>query len=156
MTSRASIREHPIHPMLVGFPIALWIFSLICDVAYHAGSLNEFWKSAAFYSMAIGVIGALLAAVPGFIDYLSITEPRTKKIATTHMILNLVILAMFLFNLGMRYNGAASAEMFEVVLSVVAIALLAVSGWLGGHLVYVHHVGVAPKRDLREVDRRAA
>jgi len=156
MTSPANIREHPIHPMLVGFPIALWIFSLICDIFYHAGSQSEFWKSAAFYLMAAGIVTALLAAIPGFIDYLSITELRTKKIATTHMILNLVIVALFLFNLGMRYKGAASAEMFEVVLSVVAIALLAVSGWLGGSLVYVHHVGLAPKRDSREIDRPAA
>src|SRR5262245_20572934 len=147
MTSPASIREHPIHPMLIVFPIALWIFSLACDVCYYAGSRNEFWKSAAFYSIAGGIIGAVLAAVPGFINYLSITNRETKKIATTHMTLNLVVVALFLFNLGIRYNynPATSPEMFGVVLSVVAIALMAVSGWLGGSLVYVHHVGIAPK-----------
>jgi uncharacterized membrane protein len=156
MTSPASIREHPIHPMLIVFPIALWIFSLVCDICYHAGSQNEFWKSAAFYSMAGGVIGALLAAVPGFIDYLSLTDRRTKKIATTHMTLNLVVVALFLFNLGLRYNATPAAELFSVVLSVVGIGLMGVSGWLGGSLVYVHHVGIAPKQDDREIGRRAA
>jgi uncharacterized membrane protein len=156
MITPASIREHPIHPMLIVFPIALWISSLVCDIAYHAGSQNEFWKSAAFYSMAGGVFGALLAAVPGFIDYLSITDRRTKNIATTHLTLNLVVVALFLFNLGLRYNAARPGEMFPVVLSIVGIAVLGVSGWLGGSLVYVHHLGVAPGRDSREINRRVA
>ena len=68
MSSPASIRRHPIHPMLVVFPIGLWIFSLICDLIYQAGAHNAFWKGVAFYTMLVGVIGALLAAVPGFID----------------------------------------------------------------------------------------
>jgi uncharacterized membrane protein len=155
MATPASFREHPIHPMLIVFPIALWIFSLVCDICYHAGSQNEFWKSAAFFSMAGGVIGAVLAAVPGFIDYLSITDRTTKKVATTHMALNLVVVALFLFNLGIRYN-AASSEMLGVVLSVAGVGLMSVSGWLGGSLVYVHHLGIAPKRDDRGIERRAA
>ena len=155
MASPASIREHPIHPMLIVFPIALWIFSLVCDILYYAGTQNAFWKNAAFYSMAGGVIGAVLAAVPGFIDYLSIKDRGTKKIATTHMILNLVIVALFLFNLGIRYNAEPN-EVIGVALSVVAIALMAVSGWLGGSLVYVHRVGVVESREEREIGRRAA
>src|SRR2546425_11454033 len=102
MSSRASIRSHPIHPMLIVFPIALFIFSLVCDIVYHAGSHNVFWKGVAFYAMAGGVVGALLAAIPGFIDYLSITDRRTKRLATTHMALNLTVVAVFIFNLGIR------------------------------------------------------
>jgi uncharacterized membrane protein len=156
MASPASIRHHPIHPMLIVFPIALWIFSLACDIAYHAGSHNTFWKEAAFYSIAGGIIGALLAAVPGFIDYLSITNRRTKKLATTHMVLNLVIVAMFLFNLGIRYNASPTGEMFGVLLSTVAIGLMAVSGWLGGSLVYVHRMGIASEPEISEIDKHAA
>src|SRR5437868_7027425 len=130
MGSPASIRSHPIHPMLIVFPIGLWIFSFVCDVIYHAGSHNVFWKGVAFYTMVAGVIGALLAAVPGFIDYLSLRERRVKTIATTHMILNLVVVALFLFNLGIRYNGSPDNEFLGVMLSIVAIAILSVSGWL--------------------------
>jgi len=147
MGSPASIRNHPIHPMLVAFPIALWIFSLICDFLYHAGSYNVFWKGVAFYTMVAGVIGALLAAVPGFIDYLSLRDRQVKRIATTHMTLNLIVVALFLFNLGIRYNASPDNEFFGVVLSVIAIAILAVSGWLGGSLVYVHGVAVEVSKE---------
>jgi len=155
MNTPASIRDHPIHPMLIVFPIGLWVFSLACDIFYHAGSHNPFWKEAAFYSMAGGIVGALLAAVPGFIDYLSLTDRIAKRIATTHMVLNLTVVAMFLFNLGIRYNASPTGEIFAVMLSVVAIGLMSLSGWLGGSLVYGHRVGVTPRGD-KEVERRAA
>jgi uncharacterized membrane protein len=156
MSTPASFRHHPIHPMLIVFPIALFIFSLVCDVFYHAGSHDPFWKGVAFYTMAGGVVGALLAAVPGFIDYLSLTNRTAKKIATTHMVLNLIVTALFIFNLEIRYNASPGSDLFGVALSVVAIALMAASGWLGGSLVYVHRVGIEPKREEREIERRAA
>jgi len=148
MSSPASIRKHPIHPMLIVFPIGLWSFSLICDVVYHAGSHNALWKDMAFYTMLGGVVGALLAAVPGFIDYLSLRDPLVKRIATTHMVLNLAVLALFIFNLGLRFSG--SNEVFPVILSAIAIVTLSISGWLGGTMVYEH-------RSLEPVpDRRRA
>jgi uncharacterized membrane protein len=156
MNTPASIRRHPIHPMLIVFPIAFWIGSLVCDTIYHVGSQNIFWKAVAFYSMAAGIIGALLAAVPGFIDYLSLTDPLTKKIATMHLALNLVVVVLFIFNLGLRYNASTGTEMFEIVLSIIAIAVLAASGWLGGRLVYEHRVGVSIPREEGVIDRRAA
>jgi uncharacterized membrane protein len=156
MNTPASIRNHPIHPMLNVFPIALWVFSLVCDIIYHAGSHNPVWKDYAFYSIAGGVIGALLAAIPGFIDYLSLTDGDVKNVATTHMVLNLIVVAVFLFNLGIRYNPSPNAEVFGVVLSVVAVACLCLSGWFGGSLVYEHRVGVSPRREEREIERRAA
>jgi len=142
--------------MLIVFPIGLWIFSLVCDVIYHAGAHNPFWKAVAFYAMAGGIIGALLAAIPGFIDYLSLTDARTKKIATTHMVLNLIVVALFIFNLGIRYNASPAGDMFGLVLSLIGIAFMSVSGWLGGALVYEHRVGVNPRREDREIDRNAA
>jgi len=156
MNTPASVRRHPIHPMLVVFPIAFWIASLVSDIIYHAGPHNLFWQAVAFYSMAGGIIGALLAAVPGFIDYLSLTDSRVKKIATTHLALNLIVVVMFIFNLGMRYTASPGTEMFGVVLSIVALAVLAASGWLGGALVYEHRVGVSTPREERVIDRRAA
>lgn len=149
MASPASIRSHPIHPMLIVFPIGLWVFSLICDIVYHAFTHNAYWKGMAYYTMIGGLVGALLAAIPGFIDWMSIRERRVKKIATTHMVLNLTVVALFIFNLGLRYNAATDTEIFAVALSVVGIALLSVSGWLGGSLVYVHHVGVEPAPESR-------
>src|SRR5215831_10421425 len=156
MNTPASVRQHPIHAMLVVFLIAFWIASLVADIIYHAGPHNQFWQAVAFYSMAGGIIGALLAAVPGFIDYLSLTDPGMKKIATTHLALNLIVVVLFIFNLGLRYNASTGTEMFEIVLSIIAIAVLAASGWLGGRLVYEHRVGVSIPREERIIGRRAA
>jgi uncharacterized membrane protein len=70
MRTPASISKHPIHPMLIVFPIGLWIFSLVCDLLHLAGASGDAWLTVAFYSMVGGLIGALCAAVPGFIDLL--------------------------------------------------------------------------------------
>ena len=161
MSTPASIRKHPIHPMLIVFPIALWVFSLVCDIVYHMGSHNVFWKGMAFYTMAGGALGAVFAAIPGFIDYLSITDPRAKRVATTHMVLNLIVVAVFIFNLGIRFNGAPEGELFGVMLSIVGIGLMSVSGWLGGSLVYEHGVGIdlpssRDSNEEREEERRRA
>src|SRR6266403_3341547 len=107
MGSPASVRGHPVHPMLVVFPIGLWVFSFICDIVYHAGSYNIFWKGVAFYTMLGGVLGALVAAVPGFIDYLSLSDRRVKRIATTHMVLHLIVVELLVFNLGVLLNASA-------------------------------------------------
>jgi uncharacterized membrane protein len=156
MSTPASVHNHPVHPMLVVVPIALWIFSLVCDVIYHLGSHNVFWKAVAFYAIAGGIVGALFAAIPGFIDYMSLTDRRVKRIATTHMVLNLIVVVLFLFNLGFRYSPSPSGEVFGLVLSIIAISFMSVSGWLGGALVYEQHVGVSPRRGEREIERRAA
>jgi uncharacterized membrane protein len=72
------------------------------------------------------------------------------------MVLNLGIVALYLFNLGIRYNASTDSDLFGVTLSLVAIGILSVAGWLGGSLVYVHHVGVATRREDREMRRDAA
>jgi hypothetical protein len=83
MRTPASIFKHPIHPMLIVFPIGLWIFSLACDLIRLAGATGEAWSTVAFFSMIGGLIGALCAAVPGFIDLLFYKggAPPVKKIA---------------------------------------------------------------------------
>ena len=156
MASPASFLKHPIHVILVPFPLGLWTFSFVCDLVNLFGWGGPVWKEVAFYTMAGGIIGALLAAVPGFIDYLSLTDRRAKQIATTHMVLNLIIVVLFIFNLGVRYNAAPAGELFGVALSVIGIAMMSVSGWLGGSLVYVHRVAVAGPREKSEIERRAA
>lgn len=140
MTTPASVAKHPIHPMLVVFPIGLWVFSLVSDLILIGGGAER-WNDVAFYTLAGGVIGALLAAVPGLFDMLAITDPNVRSIARNHMILNLLAVAVFAFNLYLRVAGAPGARL-PVALSVVGIILIALSGWLGGEMVYIHGVGV--------------
>lgn len=140
MRTPASIVRHPIHPMLVTLPIGLWIFSFICDLLFVLGSGASLWFTLAFWTLIGGLAGALIAAIPGVIDMLSLSG-QPKKIALTHMSLNIAVVVLYAVNLGMRFTGAAIAG-YPLALSGVAITLLCISGWLGAHMVYVHRVGV--------------
>jgi uncharacterized membrane protein len=135
--------------MLVPVPIGLWLFSLVADVALRAGWSGPPWSDLAFYTMLGGVIGALIAAIPGFIDYLSIVRlapedpsSNTPTIATAHMSFNLLVVSLYAANLYLRTILPPAAAL-PMVLSVVGIAVLAVSGWLGGTMVYRRRVAVA-------------
>ena len=143
MRTPASIARHPIHPMLVPFPIGLWIFSFICDLAFVLGAGATHWATLSYYTMIAGLLGALVAAIPGLIDLVSL-RGAPKKIALAHMALNVTVVILYAINIGTRIGGAATAGT-PLVLSVIAISLLAVSGWLGGHMVYVHRVAVDDK-----------
>ena len=151
MNTPASIGKHPIHPMLVVFPIGLWIFSLIGDLIFILGK-NSLWNDIAFYSMLGGLIGALLAVIPGLIDMFSINDPKVGKIAWNHMLLNLAAVGVFGLNLWLRVVGEAGA-LVPILLSVVGVLILAFSGWLGGELAYVHAVGVQPQGKNTEKDK---
>jgi len=141
MRTPASIAHHPIHPMLVPIPIGLWLFSFVCDMVFTFGSGDTVWKTVALYAMIGGLVGALAAAVPGLVDLLSLPEdPRSTAIV--HMSINLVVVALFAINAWMRIRAGGAGSTTPVILSLIAIVLLVVSGWLGGKLVYEKRVGV--------------
>jgi uncharacterized membrane protein len=141
MASPASVAKHPIHPMLIVFPLGLWIFSLVSDFVYVIGWGGGVWTDVAFYTMAGGFVGALVAAVPGLIDFLALTDARVKKIGWAHMLINLTVVGSFAVNLWLRTQSAPGATLPRV-LSAIAVVLLGISGWLGGTMVYVHGVAV--------------
>jgi len=140
MRTPARIARHPIHPMLVTIPIGCWIFSFVSDLMFVLGSGASLWFTLGFWTMIGGLVGALIAAAPGIIDMLSLTG-APKKLALTHMALNITVVLLYAVNIGMRINGAEVAGL-PLVFSIAGVTLLAVSGWLGGHMVYVHRVGV--------------
>jgi uncharacterized membrane protein len=140
MSTPASVKGHPIHPMLVGVPIGLWVFSFVCDIVFLAGWGGPTWKIVASYTIAAGVVGAVLAAVPGFIDFLSISDRRVGRVALTHMVLNLLTVVLFALSFGLRV--AYPLGSLPVLISAVGLVLLAITGWLGGELVFVHQMGV--------------
>jgi uncharacterized membrane protein len=139
MKTPASIAGHPIHPMLVAIPIGLWIFSLLSDLVRVFGAAGDNWRILALYTLAGGIAGALLAAIPGLIDLLSLPAP-VKRTALIHMTINLAVVALYAVNLWLRLRGAEEATV--VWLSVIGIGFLVISGWLGGKMVYEHGVGV--------------
>src|SRR3982750_578804 len=140
MQTPASIAGHPIHPMLVPIPIGLWIFSLVCDLIHAGGSNNAAWTTVALYTMGGGIVGALAAAIFGFVDVLSV-PPGPRKTGLTHMAINLVIVVLYVINLWLRLRTPESPGNL-IWLSVIAIALLVISGWLGGQLFSLHGIAV--------------
>ena len=140
MRTPASIAKHPIHPMLVPIPIGLWLFSLVSDLIYRFGGGAAEWRTVAFYTMAGGIVGALAAAVPGLIDMISLPA-GPKRTAIIHMSINLTVVALYVVNIFVRSTNPENVGL-ALALSVIAVALLAVSGWLGGKMVYEHGVAV--------------
>src|SRR5207247_6376956 len=119
--------RHPIHPMLVHFPIGFFILSLLLDLGtlLFPDALNL--PRASFYAMLFGVITSLLAAVPGFVDYTDIRSDHPgKRTATAHMTLNLLVVAVYGINLGLRSSSLADSKISiaPLVLSLVGVGLL--------------------------------
>ena len=132
--------------MLIPLPIGLWVFSLVSDIIFKAGWGGAVWHDVAFYTMAGGIVGALLAALPGFADLTALDNPRTKSIALWHMSINLLAVVVYAVNLWLRTKSPPEANL-PVVLSVAGIILICISGWLGGEMVYVRGVAVRQPPD---------
>jgi uncharacterized membrane protein len=151
MKTPARIAGHPIHPMLVPFPFALWAFSLIADLIYYFGTNDYVWETVAFYTLAGGIAGGVLAAVPGMIDYVSITDKRASGIGAWHARLNVLALALFAGSFWLRTDRGSrivdGSLTIPVLLSLLGVMLVCVSAWLGGEMVFKHGVGVATGRD---------
>jgi uncharacterized membrane protein len=158
MASPASIKEHPVHPMLVGFPIGLWVFALICDVM-RAATGNNVWQTVAVYCIAAGIVGAIVAAVPGLIDYFSIDEAAMKTIANLHLAVNLAAVVIFAINLWLRFRLPAESYL-PLGMSTVGVLAIGIGGWLGGEMVYVKGMAVDAVEKLakkvEKSERRAA
>jgi uncharacterized membrane protein len=143
MRTPANIARHPIHPMLVPLPIGMWVLSLACDIIAAFVADPTTWKIVALYAMVGGIIGALAAAVFGLIDLLSLPSD-IRRTALAHMGINLLVVVLFVVNAWLRISSgqAGAGNAGPVWLSILAILLLLVSGWLGGKMVYRFGVAV--------------
>jgi uncharacterized membrane protein len=153
MSTRVTIAGHPVHAMLVTIPIGLWVFTLTSDVVFAATGDGR-WEATAFFTLAGGIAGALLAAVPGLFDLLGLHEPQERRIGVIHMSLNLAIVIVQLINFALRVTLQADTNL-TLALSALAVAALLVSGWLGGQLVHVFGVTQPghPSSQLPQHDR---
>jgi uncharacterized membrane protein len=142
MNSKAKLFGHPIHPMLIVFPLGLLATSLIFDVV-HLATGNGRWADIAFWMIASGVIGGLIAAVFGLVDYLAIPGgTRAKRMGLLHGLGNVVVVALFAISWLLRYDAPTTPGTLPFVLSVIAVGIALVTGWLGGELVDRLAVGV--------------
>lgn len=142
MKSKASFKSHPLHPILIAFPIAFFTGTL---AAHAAGWLLQ--KQALLYTASLlnmaGVVMAIVAAVPGFIDYIYTVPPESsaKKRAGTHGLLNATMLV--LFGIAAYYRQQQGAQpILVLLLELAGVSLLVIAGWMGGTLVYRNQIGV--------------
>ncbi|MGB7923409.1 MAG: DUF2231 domain-containing protein [Pyrinomonadaceae bacterium] len=156
MASKASIAGHPVHPMLIPFPLALWVTSFVADVIFYFNR-NLSLLLIAKFTLAAGILGGLAAAVPGIIDWLAIKDQEVKRIANWHARLNIIALLIFAASLYLRTRYGARFVSYSLtipfLLSLVGVILIGISGWLGGDLVYKHGVSVAPQHDSPEEEK---
>jgi uncharacterized membrane protein len=143
MESRAKLLGHPIHPMLIVLPLGLFIAAVIFDALFMWRG-NAMFATVAYWNIAGGIIGGLLAAVFGLIDWLAIpTGTRAKRIGLLHGGNMVVVVALFAFAWWSRSNAPDAVPTMNLfVIEVAALLLGAVAGWLGGELVDRLGVGV--------------
>ncbi|SCE80790.1 DUF2231 domain-containing protein [Micromonospora mirobrigensis] len=146
MESRLKVLGHPVHPMLVMFPVALLVTATIFDIVDTAGGPN-FLAEVAYWNITVGLIGGLLAAVAGAFDLLAIPAgTRAKRVGVTHAGANLAVILLFAAVWAVRLNADSRAAGGALIaIEVVGLALLGVSAWLGGELV--DRLGVGVDRD---------
>ena len=149
---RVRIFGHTLHAMLVVFPLGLLATSLVWDVVFLATG-NLMWAQTGFWTIVAGLAGALLAAIPGFIDWLSIPRhTRAWRIGVYHLILNLIVVVLFAISAGLRlanaYGGYTAPDVADMIPGWVALGLVVVSGWLGAELVERLGVGVHDDANL--------
>jgi uncharacterized membrane protein len=137
---------HPFHPILVTVPIGAWVASLVFDIASRIAHDPGFLTRGAIWLLAIGVIGALAAAMVGFLDLFAIpTGTRASRTALTHMTLNLLVTAAYAGNFAWRHAAGPTPRVGTgmLTLSAASLVVLGVSGFLGGKLAYHYGVRVA-------------
>jgi uncharacterized membrane protein len=142
MESRAKLLGHPIHQMLIVFPLGLLAMAVIFD-AFTLVLGNGYWSEIAFWMIAAGVVTGLIAAPFGVIDWLAIPSgTRAKRVGAIHGLGNVVVVGLFAFSWLLRRDAPAAPEALAFVLGYAGAGLALFTGWLGGELVDRLAVGV--------------
>lgn len=145
--STASIIGHPIHPMLIPFPIAFLVGAFAADLAYW-GTFDPFWARASVWLVGAGFVTGVLAAAIGLVDFLSIDRVRNHTAGWTHFLGNFFALILAFITLLLRVADVEGAVVpWGVVLTGIITVVLGVTGWYGGELSYRHKIGVIESHD---------
>lgn len=140
--SRAAIAGHPLHPMMIHFPVAALLGLVGADAGF-LWTADPFWQRVALWLAGIGACGGWLASVAGMIDLLSVRRIRLKITAWCHAILAVMLLSLATFNWLLRYrDDYPELGLWGLYLSLLTALLIAMAAFLGGRLVYEHGVGV--------------
>jgi uncharacterized membrane protein len=145
MESKVKILGHPIHPMLVAYPIAFYTAALVCYIVYNAKA-DVFWFKVAVVANIAGVVMAVVAALPGFIDWLFLPKGSgAKKTGFLHMscnILALICFATLAFLECKKWNDTNPSVGTAIILAGLGLLFTFIAGYLGFNMIQKHHVGV--------------
>jgi uncharacterized membrane protein len=140
--STASIAGHPIHPMLVPFPIACFVGTLVTDIAY-VKTLDLMWATFSVWLLTAGLVMAGLAAVAGLVDFIASPRIRQLRPAWIHVVGNVIAVVLSLVNAFVHSrDGYTAVVPTGITLSAIVVLILLVTGWMGWEMVYRHRVGV--------------
>ena len=142
MESRAKLLGHPVHPMLIVFPLGLLATAVAFDIVALVQK-DPSWFQLSFWMIAAGIIGGLCAAVFGLIDWLKIPDgTRAKTIGLVHGLTNVIVAGLFIVSWLLRRPNPTAPDGLDILLGVIAVLLALFAGWLGGELVYRLNMGV--------------
>ena len=138
----AQIAGHPIHPMLIPFPVAFLVATFVSDLIFWRTG-NTGWATASLWLLGAALVMAALAATAGAIDFLGDARIRDLSAAWHHMLGNVAAVLLSLWNWYLRYSdGAAAVVPTGLLISLVVVLMLLYTGWRGWEMVYAHRVGV--------------
>jgi uncharacterized membrane protein len=138
----AQIAGHPIHPMLIPFPIAFLVSTFVCDLIFWS-TRNPAWSTAALYLLGAALVMAALAAIAGLTDFFGDERIRQMSSAWHHMIGNVVAVLLSILNWYWRYTGGEAAVIpWGLAISGLVVLILLYTGWQGWGMVYRGRVGV--------------
>jgi uncharacterized membrane protein len=138
----AQIAGHPIHPMLIPFPIAFLVSTFVCDLIFWS-TRNPAWSTAALYLLGAALVMAALAAIAGLTDFFGDERIRQMSSAWHHMIGNVVAVLLSILNWYWRYPGGEAAVIpWGLAISGLVVLILLYTGWQGWGMVYRGRVGV--------------
>jgi uncharacterized membrane protein len=158
--STANLAGHPLHPILITLPIGFFVATFLFDLVFWQTG-NAAFATGATWLLGAGLVGAVLAAITGVIDFTGDGRIRQLSDAWQHAIGNVILVLVQLFSFYQRYRyGAAAVVPMGLVLSLIAVGIMLFTGWKGGEMVFRHRVAVydAPEDTTRSSDtpRRVA
>nr|WP_238995961.1 DUF2231 domain-containing protein [Azotobacter chroococcum] len=139
--SRAALGGHPLHPMMIHFPVAA-LFGLVASDLGYLLSGDPFWARASLWLAGVGTFGGWLASIAGLVDLFSVRRIRRLVTGWCHAILAVMMLSLASLNWLQRYLAAEQILPWGLYLSLLTALLIGLAAWLGGRLVYEHAVGV--------------
>ena len=141
VTSSVAIAGHPIHPIIVVFPVAFLTGAAGADLGYWL-TKDFFWARASVWLIGLGLVAGVLAALVGMSDFFKVPRVRKRTAGWAHMIVNIAALVLTAINFWLRLGSPDAIVPVGVIISLLVATLLGIGGWYGGELSFRHKVGV--------------